>query len=98
MMCGCGAASHDVVTRCAGKHAFSPWLPLVQPSRSLCALRPPSRRLLSLQISSLAHVSPTSPHPTQASTHSYRLLSLKANAKFESIDGDDTAPLNVRRT
>lgn len=31
----------------------------------------------------------------QASSHSYRLLSLKANGKFESIDSGDQAPLNV---
>lgn len=31
----------------------------------------------------------------QASSHSYRLLSLKANGKFESIDSGDKAPLNV---
>lgn len=31
----------------------------------------------------------------QASSHSYRLLSLKANGKFDSIDSGDDAPLNV---
>ncbi|KAL4457908.1 hypothetical protein ABPG75_012773 [Micractinium tetrahymenae] len=30
----------------------------------------------------------------QASSHSYRLLSIKANGKFESIDTGDEAPLN----
>lgn len=33
----------------------------------------------------------------QASSHSYRLLSLKANGKFESIDTGDEAPLSVSR-
>jgi hypothetical protein len=33
--------------------------------------------------------------PPQASSHSYRLLSLKANGKFETIDSGDQAPLNV---
>ncbi len=33
--------------------------------------------------------------PPQASSHSYRLLSLKANGKFDSVDSGDDAPLTV---